>query len=563
MSWTYTIIAALAALWFCWATLAQFRHSEISFKAPNAGKGNNIVPAYSDFVGRILKESKISGLSLAVVRTDGRLELGAWGNKTEEGEPVTTDTLFYIGSLSKAFTASALGILMDDFAHGRNKTALPPGLNTFDWNTKVKDILPGQWSLKDEWASEKASIRDILAHVSGMPRHDNSYGPFDTPQNIISKLPNLEPYYELRETWCYNNMMYITAAHIISTYAGSFTTFVKERIFDPLNMTSTTYSLSEAAVSGRMTQAWTSIENGRRIPHWFDDELNQSIAGAGGVISSAADMAKWVETYLNSGLNRRTNTTVIPKSTLDEITTPHFVVNGPEKALFAPDSMVAGYGAGWARSSIHGLDIISHGGSLPGFSTLISYLPMSGVGLVALANGDGKHKALLDIQNRIYKVALCLNDNMDGINVQSEHQMLVPNFPVTTRMPPIALDDYAGTYHNPGYGAFTLCPPSSNSSYCTQVKSDFTSICSDEKLRLLAAWPRVWSSHLRMVHFDDNIFIVEFTALFPRGYGVNTSPFEVKGDTSSVKFITEDGRVIGFELRSIEGRVDALFKKYT
>jgi CubicO group peptidase (beta-lactamase class C family) len=59
---------------------------------------------------------------------------------------------------------------MDDFAFGRNTTPLPPGLNSFDWDTKIKDILPGQWGLKEGWASEKANIRDILAHVSGLPR---------------------------------------------------------------------------------------------------------------------------------------------------------------------------------------------------------------------------------------------------------------------------------------------------------------------------------------------------------------------------------------------------------
>lgn len=84
--------------------------------------------------------------------------------------------------------------------------------------------------------------------------------------------------------------MYIIAAHIVSTYTGSFTAFVKERIFDPLNMTSTTYSLSDAVRSGEITQAWTSIGNGRRVPHWFDDEVNQLLAGAGGIISSAADL---------------------------------------------------------------------------------------------------------------------------------------------------------------------------------------------------------------------------------------------------------------------------------
>lgn len=60
---------------------------------------------------------------------------------------------------------------MDDYAHGRNKTPLPPGLTRFDWYTKVKDILPDDWKLMDEWATEKATVRDVLSHQSGLPRY--------------------------------------------------------------------------------------------------------------------------------------------------------------------------------------------------------------------------------------------------------------------------------------------------------------------------------------------------------------------------------------------------------
>ena len=72
--------------------------------------------------------------------------------------------------MSKAFLAASVGILMDDYATGRNVTPLPAGLARFDWDTKVADILPGEWELADSWASQKANMRDILAHVSGMPR---------------------------------------------------------------------------------------------------------------------------------------------------------------------------------------------------------------------------------------------------------------------------------------------------------------------------------------------------------------------------------------------------------
>ena len=81
-------------------------------------------------------------------------------------------TLFDIGSCSKAFLAAAMGILIDDFAQGKNVTSLPPGLGTFTWKTKVQDLFPGndsEWQLSDDWASEKANIIDILSHVSGLP----------------------------------------------------------------------------------------------------------------------------------------------------------------------------------------------------------------------------------------------------------------------------------------------------------------------------------------------------------------------------------------------------------
>lgn len=80
-------------------------------------------------------------------------------------------TLMYIGSCSKAFLAASMGILMDDFTHGRNATSLPESVILFDWDTKLKDLLPGEWSLMDQWAEEKANIRDILSHVSGVPRY--------------------------------------------------------------------------------------------------------------------------------------------------------------------------------------------------------------------------------------------------------------------------------------------------------------------------------------------------------------------------------------------------------
>lgn len=152
-----------------------------------------ITPAISDLGDRLLKEGKIPGLSIGVVHSNGTVELKSWGVKTEDGDAMTSDvrvslhsdtarmpgteinlclqTLFHIASCSKAFLSASLGILMDDFAYGWNRTALPAGMSRFDWHTKIIDLLPDDWQLMDQWASEEATVRDVLSHQSGLPRY--------------------------------------------------------------------------------------------------------------------------------------------------------------------------------------------------------------------------------------------------------------------------------------------------------------------------------------------------------------------------------------------------------
>ncbi|KZP23442.1 beta-lactamase/transpeptidase-like protein [Athelia psychrophila] len=366
-------------------------------------------PEISKYIEEALDTYQVPGLSAAVIRKDGTVEVGAWGKSTEAGSLTTPDTLYYIGSCSKAFTAAAMGILIGDFEQGRNTTALPAEVTALNWNTKVKDLLPNEWALQDGWASEKASIRDIMAHVSGLGRHDLSYGPSLTSSEFVSMLRYLRPSYELREQFSYNNhasIMFVVAAHIISTYTGSYTQFVKERIFAPLNMTSTTFSLSEAVESGKMTQTWGSLANGRRIPHWMGDDRQETIAGAGGIISSVIDMAKWVELLLNSGYDTHTNTSIIPKAAFEQITSAQVVASG---------GPVLAYCAGWMRQTFLGRDTIWHSGGLPGGYAQLAFFPGDGVGLVQLLNTDSRAEAVLDVQQRVFEQALGLDPTSEKL----------------------------------------------------------------------------------------------------------------------------------------------------
>ena len=96
---------------------------------------------------------------------------------------------------------------MDDFANGRNLTALPNSLSTLDWDTKLVDLLPGEWKLMDEWAERKAKLKDIFSHTSGLPRHDYAYSREDTATTVLARLDQLRPAFELRERYSYNNIV--------------------------------------------------------------------------------------------------------------------------------------------------------------------------------------------------------------------------------------------------------------------------------------------------------------------------------------------------------------------
>lgn len=529
-----------------------------SFQGDNGTGGDYITPEVATFIRDMMDASNITGLSVAVVPKNGEPEWKAWGYRSEDGENMTSDTLFHMASISKAFCATALGILMDDFANGRNITALPPGLTELTWHTKIKDLLPGEWQLMDEWASEQANLKDILSHVTGVPRHDFSYGPYETPLDVIRRLKHLKPAFELREQWSYNNIMYITAAHIVSKYAGQpYTSFVKERIFVPLDMTSSTFSPREAAASGKHTQGWT--KGGRLIPEWFTEEIASTRAGAGGVISNAIDMSKWISMWLNEGTYR--GKFIIPGSVYHNTTSSYAVYLDHPVDHY---NSIGGYGLGWSRLSYRGYDLVVHTGGIPGVSTLASFLPYAEFGVLVFANGGDQDASVMSTALHILEAVLRLEKSDPSQRLLSDSRKPKPMDDLTVWNISLPLDDFAGTYTDLGYGTLTLCSPNDLSTYCSEVRADFAAV--DEvrgglsvatEHELLAAWPRVWSSHVRVRHVQGTTFNLYMTTLFPTGYGKDSTPFEtaeIGTSTATAEFVLRDGKVIGFGVSGLVGR---------
>lgn len=153
-----------------------------------SGNGTVIDQQLSAVIEDLMQANNITGMSIGILSPSGEVEFGAWGNRTETGEKVASDvgfisphvhtilkmclfqTIFGIGSISKGFLSASLGILMQDFAEGKNTTALPHGVKEFNWETKMRDLLPGEWKTEDEFSTNKADLTDLLSHVTGLPR---------------------------------------------------------------------------------------------------------------------------------------------------------------------------------------------------------------------------------------------------------------------------------------------------------------------------------------------------------------------------------------------------------
>ncbi|KZP01789.1 beta-lactamase/transpeptidase-like protein [Calocera viscosa TUFC12733] len=525
---------------------------------------------FGAYVAKVGNAFKVPGLSVSVVRKGEAPEYYTWGKRSEVGDPVTPDTMFSIGSCSKAFTAISMGLLMDDFKHGRNVTALPAGVE-FDWTTKVIDLLPGEWKLMDDWATSKADLLDIFSHVTGLNRHDFSYNTDLGLDELVHNLRYLRPSYEFRVQWQYNNLMYATGAYIVGKYAGQpYPKFVMDRIFSPLGMTQATYYPQQPYDAGNLAELWVQqagpyFNETRLVPYflqdWSDEAVEAFLSGAGGVIASIRDLSIWVSTLLNNGAHPETGEQIIPTEVLAIVMAGRSAM--PPLAEY-PEHSPWVYGAGWWRVSDRGHEFVQHGGTVTGSSTWITLIPNDDLAIVTLVNGNGQHKALQALTGRVVEDTFGLEHvdwigrflNTSEIELKERQQSKYTVSPDSSS----SLDSFAGTYYNPGYiGNFTLCAwPAEPGSDCEEVLEGYSitdSAFETEKSHsLYARWNRFWFTHIKVVQQHDNVFALSRDTLYPEGYGQDKLPFYIRStsNASLVEFGVGAAQVLGLGMWGVD-----------
>jgi CubicO group peptidase (beta-lactamase class C family) len=311
----------------------------------------------------------VEGLSVVVVKDREVLIAEGFGNRNlEEGLPATPQTLFAIASDSKHFTAALCATFVDE--------------GKLSWDAPIRDVLPW-FRLQDPHATELVSMRDLLSHRTGLPRHDALWfwgGTTPPSVEVVRRLRHLQPSAQLRQTWQYNNLCYTTAGYIAGELAGSdWETALQQRIFDRLAMKRTTVGRKAAQATGDYATPYDDRTGTNvAVPQIGDG----SVGPAGGIWSNAEEMASWVLARLDVPLPD--GSTLLSRNALRELHEPAMVV--PAGPMELPGVHSLGYALAASVVSYRGHKLVHHGGNLHGFCSNVYLAPDAGHAVVVLAN---------------------------------------------------------------------------------------------------------------------------------------------------------------------------------
>ncbi|HEX2694378.1 MAG TPA: serine hydrolase, partial [Acidobacteriota bacterium] len=389
-----------------------------------------------------LKTLKVPGLAIAVIKDDKVVYVRGFGYKDVEKKlPVTPDTIFAIGSSSKAFTVFALGKLVDE--------------GKVEWDKPVRNYIPW-FRLYDKEAGERLTVRDLVTHRSGLPRHDLVWYNNMTAsrEDLVRRLAYLQPSADLREKFQYNNLMFLTAGYLLETLTGKkWEDAVRSLVFEPLGMKRSNFSVLDSQKDADFAFPYLSEEKGfKKIP--FRDIT--TVGPAGAINSSINEMANWAAVHLNNG--KFGGAQLVNPLTAADMHASH-MLTGDEPVT--PEILTSAYGMGWFTDVYRGHRRYHHGGNIDGFSAMVSVLPNDGLAFVALSNmnGTGLPEFLirtaadrilgLEAKDWIGEAAKRIAQGEEAAK-KAEEKKGTRKVPGTKLAHP--LEDYAGTYVNPGYG---------------------------------------------------------------------------------------------------------------
>jgi CubicO group peptidase (beta-lactamase class C family) len=434
--------------------LAHPRSSAFLLGICLASAADGAQPVDAHAIDTIMKESlqawHVPGAAVAIVRNDEVVYLKGFGVKQLGGdEAVTPDTLFPLASCTKAFTTTALAMLVDE--------------GKLDWDDPVRKHVEF-FHLSDPLADANVTLRDLVTHRTGLSGHDLLWyrSPWER-DDIIRRVGRVPLKHSFRSTFQYQTIMFMVAGCAVESASKmKWEDFVQKRIFDPLGMNGAKFTSTAAEAAPDYASPHRKNRGGEPevIPRYPLSRPDP----AGSIHASARDLACWVRFQLGDGdfAGKR----LVSAKSLIETHSPQMIIRmeGPAKDL-NPDTHQMNYGMGWVLQDYRGHFLVSHAGAIDGFRAHITLVPDAHLGVVLLNNLHGTQMNLA-VSNQVvdHLLGLARRDWNGFVAAQAQKAeraaaALVQEREAKRRLgtrPSRELAAYTGTYENPAYGTATI-----------------------------------------------------------------------------------------------------------
>ncbi|MGI9626924.1 MAG: serine hydrolase [Longimicrobiales bacterium] len=359
-----------------WAVLLALFALSVSFPYSAHAQGSQSDPleGFDDYARQAVADWGATGLAVAVVKDGELLFAEGYGVRTlGQPELVDTETLFSIGSTTKAMTAAAIGMLVDE--------------GHMEWDDLVVDHLPG-FQLSDPYLTREITVRDLLTHRAGLGNADFLWYEQEVDQaEVIHRIRYAEPAYSLRSSFIYQNIMYATAGAVVEAVSGvPWEAFVQTRIFEPLGMSHTVSTLAATRTKPNVATPHYRIEG---EVHAIENASVDPVAAAGSVWSSVENMSRWLRLLLAEGVTPEGDVLLAPE-TIEEMFEAQTLV---PRSQFYPTAQLTKpnwttYGLGWFQHDYQGRKVDFHTGSIDGMVAIAGLIRDEELGVYVLGNLD-------------------------------------------------------------------------------------------------------------------------------------------------------------------------------
>ena len=431
------------------ALVAAGTHAAAAQKPAQKPAQPAAVKDFDAYVAKAMKDWKVPGMAIAIVRNDSVVFAKGYGvRKLGDPTPVDPHTVFAIGSATKAFTAAAVAMMVDE---GKMK-----------WDAPVTAYLPG-FQIYDPYAARELTVRDVLSHRSGLARGDLMwYATTFSRDEVLRRVRYLKPSWSFRSNFGYQNIMYVAAGQAAAAAAGrDYDTLIQERIFAPLGMRESSMSVRSLASLPNVAQPFAELDG---VVSFVPYANIDNIAPAGSINSTVLDVAQWIRLQLGAGTFAGKQ--LISKASVAQMHSAQTVIRyEPPWSLYFPEAHLMAYGMGWFLNDYKGRLAVHHGGNIDGMSSLVAMLPEEKTGAVILTNMNGSLLPTV-MAHRIFDDQLGLPptdysgemrvkvDSLEKVGRAAAQKVEAAR--VANTRPSLPLDRYAGSYADSLYGNVTV-----------------------------------------------------------------------------------------------------------